>query len=144
VKVTTVILAVVFVGYGLIVYTAWNRRTQSEWSSEAMGLAVNAVGAFITVSVAGASILLAAVGVLIALEPSGRPIPREVFSDLGLATVWLVVSLICGALAAAYVINHIHQKKSVAEHPLVLAFSAAQFAALVLGAIYFVIAMFSF
>lgn len=141
----TVVLGVIFIGFGILVYRAWKGRTRaSDLSSEAKAMAMTAVGGFITVSVAGASILLAGTGVLIALEPGGSSVPADVFTDLGLTTIWLVLSLICGAVAAAYVINHVHQLHSVAEHPLVMAFSAAQFVALVLGAVYLVIAIFLF
>ena len=144
-QVVTVLFLIAFGVYLWAVHRAWKAKTpKGDLRVGEKTLAVTAVGGFITVSVAGASILLAGTGVLLALEPGNTPLPTRVFTDLGVATAWLVVSLVCGAIAAAYVINHIHHKQSVAEHPLVMAFAAAQLLAFAVGAIYFFVAILLF
>lgn len=144
-RIVTVVLAVSFALYIFLVYGAWkDNAAKTNLEAEEQTRGVTAVAGFITVGVAAASILLAATGVLLAFEPSQSQISTKVFSDLVIATVWLVVSLICGVFAAAWIVNHVHHKTSVAEHPLVMAASSGQFVALVLGSIYFVVAFFLF
>lgn len=144
-RIVTVILGLLFALYILLVYQAWNNHT-AKTNLEAVEKTggVTAVAGFITVGVASASILLAGSGVLLAFEPSQSHISTKAFSDLVIATVWLVVSLIFGVFAAAWIVNHVHHKTSVAEHPLVMAASSGQFVALILGSIYFVVAFFLF
>jgi preprotein translocase subunit SecG len=144
-QVITVILAILFAAYIVGVYRAWNKRTaKTDLQPEEQTRGVTAVAGFITVGVAAASILLAGSGVLLAFEPSQSQISSEAFSQLVIATVWLVVSLILGVLAAAWIVNHVHHDTSVAEHPLVMAASAGQLVALILGSIYFVVVFFFF
>jgi uncharacterized membrane protein YsdA (DUF1294 family) len=144
-QIVTVVLALLFVLYMLLVHKAWkDNAAKGGLEAEEKTLGVTAVAGFITIGVAAASILLAASGVLLALEPSQSHISTKVFSDLVIATVWLVISLIFGVIAAAWIVNHVHHKTSVAEHPLVMAASSGQFVALILGSIYFVVAFFLF
>jgi hypothetical protein len=144
-RIVTVALVLLFAAYVVLVYKAWNEKAaKTNLGTEEKIGGVTAVGGFITVGVAAASILLAGSGVLLAFEPSNSHITTEAFTDLAIATVWLVVSLIFGVFAAAWIVNHVHHSTSVAEHPLVMAASSAQFIALILGAIYFVVAFFLF
>jgi uncharacterized membrane protein YsdA (DUF1294 family) len=144
-RIVTVVLALLFALYIFLVYKAWkDNAAKTDLVAEEKTRGVTAVAGFITVGVAAASILLAATGVLLAFEPSQSHISTKVFSDLVIATVWLVVSLIFGVCAAAWIVNHVHHKTSVAEHPLVMAASSGQFVALILGSIYFVVAFFLF
>jgi hypothetical protein len=142
-QVFTVLAAVLFLLYVICAYGEWGKRNNSR-NAEERALGVSAVSGFITVGIASASILLAATGVLLAFEPGHSRIPTKAFTDLAIATVWLVISLISGAFAAAWTVNHVHHQKSVAEHPLVMTASSAQFIALILGAVYFVVAVFLF
>ena len=105
-------------------------------------MGAQSVGTFITVCVAGASILLAASGVLLGIEPNKQVVPPEVFTQLSIGVVFLVVSLAFGAFAASYVLNHLHYDYSVAQHPLVEASATGQLYALVLGAFCFMISVF--
>jgi hypothetical protein len=105
-------------------------------------MAAQSVGTFVTVSVAGASILIAASGVLLGIEPNKQVVPPEVFTQLSLGIVFLVVSLGAGAVAASYVLNHLHHDESVAQNALVEASAAAQLSGLVFGAICFTISVF--
>jgi hypothetical protein len=109
-------------------------------SERAMG--AQSVGTFITVSVAGAAILLAASGVLLGIEPNRQTVPPRVFTELSLGIVWLVLSLACGIVAASFVLNHLHHADSVAKHPLVETCAAAQLCALLFGGISFMISVF--
>jgi hypothetical protein len=144
-RIVTVALALLFALYIYLVYKAWKGNTaKPDLVAEEKTRGVTAVAGFITVGVAAASILLAAAGVLLAFEPSQSHISTKVFSDLVIATVWLVISLIFGVFAAAWIVNHVHHRASVAEHPLVMAASSGQFVALIVGSIYFVIAFFLF
>lgn len=144
-RIVTVALALLFALYVILVYKAWKGNApKTDLDTEGKIGGVTAVGGFITVGVAAASILLAGSGVLLAFEPSHGHMTSEVFSDLVIATVWLVVSLIFGVFAAAWIVNHVHHRTSVAEHPLVMAASSAQFIALILGSLYFVVAFFLF
>lgn len=144
-RVITVVLASLFALYIFLVYKAWKGKTaKADLTPEEKTRGVTAVAGVITVGVAAASILLAGTGVLLAFEPSQSLISTRVFSDLVIATIWLVVSLVLGVFAAAWIVNHVHHKTSVAEHPLVMAASSGQFVALILGSIYFVVAFFLF
>lgn len=144
-RIVTVALVLLFAGYVVRVYQAWEGKApKTDLDTEEKIGGVTAVGGFITVGVAAASILLAGSGVLLALEPSNGHITTKAFTDLAIATVWLVVSLVFGVFAAAWIVNHVHHRTSVAEHPLVMAASSGQFIALILGSIYFVIAFFLF
>ena len=135
----------IFLGYILGVYLNWNSTpAKTDLGEEAKATAGSAVLGFITVSVAGASILLTGAGVLLTLEPGKAPVSAQVFTDVTIATVYLGASLICGTFSAAYVVNHIHHLSSVAEHPLVQACAAGQFVSLIFGACFFISAFFLF
>lgn len=123
---------------------AWRARNRTEIENHERNLAAASVGTFITVSVAGAAILLTGTGVVLGLKPGDNAVPQDVFTQLVLATVWLVWSLFCGVVAASYVLNHIHRKQSVAEEPLVMTFATAQLTALWIGGVMLVIGLFLF
>lgn len=139
----TIVVALVFILYTVAVWQAWDDiEAKAGLPAETKTLGVTAIGGFITVGVAAASILLTGTGVLLALEPSHQEIPTKVFTVLTLAVVWLVVSLVAGILAAAWIVNHANHDRNVIEHPLVMAAASAQFLSLIFGAVYFVLAIF--
>jgi hypothetical protein len=110
-------------------------------SADGRAMAASAIGSFVTLGVAAAAVLLTGAGVLLGVEGGATPLPRSVFTELVLATGWLVLSLVFGAISMSYVINHIHHSESVAENRLVVFFAAGQLAALVIGAVYFVLSI---
>lgn len=116
-------------------------RAAAAGSVDERAMAASSVGSFVTLGIAAAAVLLTGAGVLLGVEGGATPLPHRVFSQLMLATGWLVASLIFGALSASYVINHIHHPGSVAENRLVNFFAAGQLWALVVGAIYFMLSI---
>jgi hypothetical protein len=138
-----VALPILFFLYTFLVYRSWTGNIPYRAPAD-REIGSYAVGTFITVAVAGASLLMTAVGVLLSLKPLGNPVPRDVFTELVVAALWLVVSLAAGAISASYVLNHLHFGQSVAEHPLVIAFASAQLLALIVGATLFVVSLFLF
>jgi hypothetical protein len=116
-------------------------RAATAASVDERAMAASSVGSFVTLGIAAAAVLLTGAGVLLGVEGGAAPLPHRVFSQLVLATGWLVASLIFGALSAAYVINHIHHAASVAENRLVNFFGAGQLCALVVGATCFMLSI---
>lgn len=104
-------------------------------------MAASSVGTFVTLGVAAAAVLLTGAGVLLGVEGGAAPLPRSVFTQLVIATAWLVASLLFGAISASYVITHIGHTRSVAAVRLVIVFAAAQFLALVVGALDFMLSI---
>ena len=116
-------------------------RAAAAGSVDERAMAASSVGSFVTLGIAAAAVLLTGAGVLLGVEGGATPLPHRVFSQLVIATGWLVASLIFGALSASYVINHIHHPGSVAENRLVNFFGAGQLCALAVGAVYFMLSI---
>ncbi len=144
VQIIDIVVWVGGIAYTLAALRAWLTLGATEMLDAERAIAVNAVGTFITINVAAASVLLAGVGVLIGLGFGNEPVPQDVFTELTLAAVLLVISLFCGAVSAAYIVNHVHHSKSVAENFLVMTTSTAQFISTVGGGVFFVTAFFLF
>jgi hypothetical protein len=104
--------------------------------------AVPAVSGFITTSATGASVLMAAVGVLLGLGGAEHPLSDRAFTQLALTGVWLIASLLAGAFSATYMLTHVHHKGSVAENRYVLGCAMAQLGTLMFGGVSFVIGLF--
>ena len=105
-------------------------------------IGANAAGAFITVGVAASSILLATVGVLLSLGSDKQPLESEVVTQLTVAALWLVASLVFGVVAAAYALSHVHTKHSVAETAIVIKAATTQLVGLAAGGICLVVGLF--
>lgn len=113
-------------------------------SQEQRAMAASSVGSFVTLGVAAAAVLLTGAGVLLGVEGGGTQLARSVFTELILATGWLTLSLILGAISASYVITYIRGTQSVAEKRGVMFPAACQLGALVVGAIYFMLSIILF
>jgi uncharacterized protein YneF (UPF0154 family) len=78
---------------------------------------------------------------VLGLGRDARPLPADASTELTLAIGVLIASLVFGLVGGAYVLNHIHKPKSVAENPWVMACAAAQMTAMTVGAIGFMVAL---
>jgi hypothetical protein len=138
----------IFIALCALTYTAgafgaWSHRSKEQRNDPAeRNLAISAIGSFLTLNTTANSILLAGVGVLSRLPTTSGTVSKELFTQLLLAGFCFLASLVFGAMAAAYVINHVHHKTSVAENAYVMGFSVAQFGSTVGGASYLTIALF--
>jgi hypothetical protein len=142
-KVIDVAALAVFVLYVGGVHRAWRKRRRRERSREERDLAASAMGNFVSVGVGGASVLIAGIGILLALQSDTNPLPQRVSTELTAATVFLVASIACGFVTQSYVLTHLHHReRSVAEEPLVMAFGTGQLFGLFLGGAFFLLALF--
>ena len=110
---------------------------------EDMARAVASMGNFRSVNVAGASLLLAAIGVLLGFHSSCQSTPHSAFTQLTIGAIWLVSSLLAGVISGGYELNHIHVTgRSIAENPLVMTAASGQMGALLAGGALFVSSLF--
>jgi len=65
-------------------------------------LARSPSGSFLALAVTGASILMAASGVLLGAEPGNRTVSHAVVTQLVFTIGWLVLSLVCGMIAGTH------------------------------------------
>lgn len=134
-------LAVFYVAFASL---AWASRNADSIEDPERELAVSAVGTFITVNIASSSVLLVGVSALIGLGFGSEPVTPTVFTQLTLASLWLVASLSFGAISAGYIVNHVHHAKSVAENSLVMTTATGQMISNVCGGIFLATAFFLF
>lgn len=124
---------------------------QQSWSKQApprshadLDRAASALGMFITVGVAGASVLLTGSGVVLGLGNDKSPLPSPVSTELVLAVGALIISLLCALITASYVLNHLHEETSLAENRLVVGSAVVQMVAMFLGAVAFMVSLLLF
>jgi hypothetical protein len=67
-------------------------RAAPAGSVDERAMAASSVGSFVTLGIAAAAVLLTGAGVLLGVEGGATPLPHRVFSQLVLATGWLVAS----------------------------------------------------
>ena len=142
VQVLDISICVVVVIYTIVVIIARTMRSAGVVSDSERGMAVAAVGNFVTVNVAAASIILTGVGVIAGLQLKGSVDSPQVATQLSLTGVWLATSLLCGGLTAAYVISLLHRDQSVAQNTWVLGYAVAQLGCTFGGASYLAIMLF--
>jgi hypothetical protein len=135
-----VCMVLLAVAYTVLATRSWIRPKAER--AKASDRSVAAVGSAIAISATGASVLMAAVGVLLGLGGGEQRLADQAHSQLVLTAVWLVSSLVCASLCSSYVITHIHEAKSIAEHPLVIGCATVQLVTLVFGGLFFVIGLF--
>lgn len=134
---TAVVIACV---YAIVAYRSWQTKGPDRPDAD-LDRAVTAVGMFITVGVAGASVLATGTGVVLGVGGGKKPLPAAVTTELTLAMGALVLSLVFGVISASYVLTQLHQRTSVAESAPVIVCATIQMLSMAFGGLAFMLSL---